>query len=1057
MIQLLVEWSLRNRFLVLVMTTVLAFAGAYSAMRLPIDAVPDVTNVQVQVMTSSPALGPVEVETFLTIPIERSMSGMPGVVNVRSVSKFGLSQVTVVFSDETDIYRARQLVAERLQEARGAIPPGYGEPELGPISTGLGEIYQFEVRGEGRTPMELRSILDGYIATQLKTVPGVVEVNTFGGELRTYQLELEPSRLVSYHLTLRQVVEAIDAANGSSGGAYIERHREQVVVRGDGLVRSLEDLGDTVVGTSDGGTPIYVRQLGKVSFAPAVRQGAVTRDGNGEVVAGVVMMLLGENSRAVVDRVKTKIAAIQPSLPPGVSIVPFYDRTDLIRRTVHTVGKNLVEGGILVIVILFVMLRNLRAGLIVAVSIPLAMLFAFIGMRALGVSGNLMSLGAIDFGLIVDGAIIIVENAVRHVSEKCHALGRPLTRAERDDVVLTSSLEVRSATAFGELIIALVYLPILTLEGIEGKMFRPMAITVILALAGAFVLSLTLVPVLASLALPLRLKEKESFLVVGARWLYAPVLRRVLRHGPLVIGAACVCLVLVGGAAMGRGAEFIPELDEGAIALEVYRMPSTSLSEATRQTTDLERALRKFPEVDTVVCKTGRAEIAIDPMGVEMTDVLVMLKPRETWRWDRGELVEQMERSIRSAVPGIVFGFSQPIKMRMSEMIAGTRADVAIKVYGEDLDVLRETAEEVARIVRTVPGAQDVRVEQASGLPMVRVVVDRQAAARYGVRVKDVLDTVSVLGGMEVGVVHEGSLQYAIQIRFDPITRADPRLLTDLSVAAASGQTVPLSQVAQILDESGPAQISRENVERRITVQANVRGRDLASFVAQAQQKVGRSVKLPARYHIEWGGQFEQLRAATERLVIVIPLALALIFVLLYTTFGAARPAAVIFLNVPFAATGGIVALIVRGLPFSISAAVGFIALFGVAVLNGLVLVSTARQLEAVKGLDTETSAHDAALIRLRPVLMTALVASLGFLPMAFSQGAGAEVQRPLATVVIGGIVSSTLLTLLVLPALYAWLGRAVPHDASTLGDVPPPGVAAEPDHEGDLPAKGTG
>ena len=1031
LISRLVEWSLRNRFLVLAFTAILVVAGVHAATRLPIDAVPDISNVQVQVLTTAPALGPLEVERFVTTPIERAMTGLPQIVDVRSVSKFGLSQVTLVFADDADIYRARQLVSERLAEARAAIPAGYGEPVLAPITTGLGEIYQFEVQGPGRSAMELRALLEGPIATQLRTVPGVIEVNTFGGELKTYQLELDPARLVGHRLTLREVLDAIEHANGSAGGAYLERHREQVLVRGDGLIRSLDDLGDTVVATGAGGTPVYLRQLGRVAFVPAVRQGAVTRDGRGEIVSGVALLLLGENSRTVVDRVRARVAAIQPTLPQGVRIVPYYDRTDLIRRTIATVARNLGEGGLLVIVVLFLMLRNVRAGLLVAATIPLAMLGAFLGMRAAGLSGNLMSLGAIDFGLVVDGAIIIVENAVRHLSERHAAAGRALTAAEREEVVLASSLEVRSATAFGELIIALVYLPILTLEGVEGKMFRPMALTVIFALATAFVLSLTLTPVLASLLLPLRLEEKESAVVAFARRVYRPLLDAALRHRGITVGVALAALALSAGVAATRGGEFIPELDEGAIALEVFRLPSTSLPEATRQTTDLERALRSFPEVETVVCRTGRGEIAMDPMGVEMTDVLVMLRPRERWRFRRREdLVEAMERRVRSAVPGIVFGFSQPIKQRMAELLAGARGDVVVKLFGDDLDTLRESADVIARTLRRVPGAEDVRVEQVSGLPMLRVAVDRRAAARYGVRVGDVLDTVNALGGITVGEVREGALAYAIQVRFDPATRGAPDALSDLPVATLDGHTVPLAQVAAIEDDPGPAQVSHEDVSRRVTIQANVRGRDLASFVAEARARVAQEVRLPPGYRIEWGGQFEQLEDATRRLAVVIPLALALIFVLLYTSFGAARPAAIIFLNVPFAATGGVLALAARGMPFSISAAVGFVALFGVAVLNGLVLVSTARHREE-SGDDAARAVREAALVRMRPVLTTALVASLGFVPMALSEGAGAEVQRPLATVVIGGIVSSTLLTLLVLPTLYAWLGgpRTAPSD----------------------------
>lgn len=906
MLQYIARWSLRNRPLVLVLTAVVVVLGLNAARTLPIDAVPDITNIQVQILTNAPALGPLEVESFVTIPVERSMSGLPRVTDLRSVSKFGLSQVTVVFEDGTDIYRARQLVAERLQEARDAIPEGYGTPEVAPLSTGLGEVYQFEVRGRGRTLMELRSILDGYISPQLRNVPGVVDVNTFGGELRTYQLELDPALLQSHQVSLRDVIDALQRSNGSAGGAYIERHREQLLIRGDGLISTLDDLGDTVIANGDDGVPILARHLGRVSFAPEVRHGAVTRDGNGEIVAGVVMMMVGENSRAVVDRVRTRVAEIQPRLPAGVRIEPFYDRAELIRATIATVVRNLVEGGALVIVVLFLFLRNLRSGIVVASLIPLSMLVAFLGMRAAGVSGNLMSLGAIDFGLAIDTAIIIVENSMRRMSERYQAVGRALTPVERDELVLNASVEVRTATAFGELITALVYVPILTLAGIEGKMFRPMALTVLFSLPGTLVLSITLAPVLASLMLPLRPNLSEGSVIVRLRRTLSRVLDVVFRYRAATVGIAFGLFVAAVGVAMTRGAEFIPELDEGAIALEVYRPPSMSLTEATHQTTRLEQTLLRFPEVESVVCKTGRSEIAVDPMGVEMSDVLVTLKPRDTWRFaSRDALIDAASRRIREQVPGIVFGFSQPIEMRMNELIAGSRADIAVKLFGDDLEVLRERADLLVHVLRQVPGAEDVRAEQITGLPMLRVHVDRQAAARYGVRVQDVLDSVAALGGIQVTQVHEGALRYAVDVRVDPATRHDLSLLESLPVGASGGQTVPLSQVTDLEEEIGPAQVSREDLERRITVQVNVRGRDVASFVAEAQRRVEREVHLPPRYRFEWGGQFEHLQSATSRLTLVIPLVLLLILVLLYTSFGALRPAAIIFLNVPLSVAEG--------------------------------------------------------------------------------------------------------------------------------------------------------
>ncbi|WP_338868779.1 CusA/CzcA family heavy metal efflux RND transporter [Myxococcus stipitatus] len=1040
----LIHFSIKNRLLIFVLTLVLVGFGLNALRKLPIDAVPDVTNVQVQILTSSPGLGPVEVERFITVPVETSMSGLPDTEEIRSVSKFGLSVVTVVFEEGVDIYFARQLIQERLVAAKESIPPGYGSPEMGPISTGLGEIYQFEVRGEGHDDMELRSILEWQISPRLRSVPGVVEVNAFGGELKTYEVQVDPARLTAYGLSLGQVFEALEQNNANAGGAYITRGPEQVLIRGEGLVETLEDLRDVVISTSPQGVPIFVRDVANVAFAAKVRQGAVTRDGRGEAVTGIVMMLIGQNSREVVNNVKAEVEKIRPTLPPGVTIDTFYDRTDLVRKTIHTVAKNLIEGGVLVVVVLFVMLRNLRAGLLAAAAIPLAMLSAFIGMRALGISGNLMSLGAIDFGLIVDGALIIVENAVRHISEKSHELGRALTREERDEVVYKSAVEVRQAAAFGELIIGVVYLPILALSGIEGKMFKPMAITVICALAGAFVLSLTFVPALASVLLPLRAKEQESILVRGARRVYEPALSWCLQRRGLVAGVAGGLLALSLATVPFLGAEFIPRLDEGAIALQAWRVPSVSLEESVRQTTLIEKVLKRFPEVTTVVSRTGRAEIATDPMGVEISDIFVMLKPHEEWTTakDREGLVTAFNAALSKEVPGSLFSYSQPIELRVSELIAGVRSDVALKLYGEDLNVLKQTGDRLVAALSKVPGAADVKAEQVAGLPVARIQIDRKAIARYGINARQVLDTIEAIGGREVGTVVEGARRFALQVRFAPDSRATVEKLETLRVASPSGQLIPLSELARVVVEEGPAQVSRENIQRRLTIEANVRGRDLQGFVTEAQEVIARDVKLPAGYWVDWGGQFENLQSASQRLAFVVPLTLLLIFVLLYATFNAVRPALLIYLNIPFAITGGLLALLARGMPLSISAAVGFIALFGVAVLNGLVLVSSIRKLRQ-EGLSPVQAAHDAAHLRLRPVLTTALVASLGFLPMAYSTGAGAEVQKPLATVVIGGLFSSTLLTLLVLPTVYAWFDRSRPkHVSSTpqaLASTPPP------------------
>lgn len=1047
----LIHFSIKNRLLIFVLTLVLVGFGLNALRKLPIDAVPDVTNVQVQILTSSPGLGPVEVERFITVPVETSMSGLPDTEEIRSVSKFGLSVVTVVFEEGVDIYFARQLIQERLAAAKESIPPGYGSPEMGPISTGLGEIYQFEVRGEGHDDMELRSILEWQISPRLRSVPGVVEVNAFGGELKTYEVQVDPARLTAYGLSLGQVFEALEQNNANAGGAYITRGPEQVLIRGEGLVETLEDLRDVVISTSPQGVPVYVRDVANVAFAAKVRQGAVTRDGRGEAVTGIVMMLIGQNSREVVNNVKAEVEKIRPTLPPGVTIDTFYDRTDLVRKTIHTVAKNLIEGGVLVVVVLFVMLRNLRAGMLAAAAIPLAMLSAFIGMRALGISGNLMSLGAIDFGLIVDGALIIVENAVRHISEKSHELGRALTREERDEVVYKSAVEVRQAAAFGELIIGVVYLPILALSGIEGKMFKPMAITVICALAGAFVLSLTFVPALASVLLPLRAKEQESILVRGARRVYEPALSWCLQRRGLVAGVAGGLLALSLATVPFLGAEFIPRLDEGAIALQAWRVPSVSLEESVRQTTLIEKVLKRFPEVTTVVSRTGRAEIATDPMGVEISDIFVMLKPHEEWTTakDREGLVTAFNAALSKEVPGSLFSYSQPIELRVSELIAGVRSDVALKLYGEDLNVLKQTGDRLVAALSKVPGAADVKAEQVAGLPVARIQIDRKAIARYGINARQVLDTIEAIGGREVGTVVEGARRFALQVRFAPDSRATVEKLETLRVSSPSGQLIPLSELARIVVEEGPAQVSRENIQRRLTIEANVRGRDLQGFVTEAQEVIARDVKLPAGYWVDWGGQFENLQSASQRLAFVVPLTLLLIFVLLYATFNAVRPALLIYLNIPFAITGGLLALLARGMPLSISAAVGFIALFGVAVLNGLVLVSSIRKLRQ-EGLSPLQAAHDAAHLRLRPVLTTALVASLGFLPMAYSTGAGAEVQKPLATVVIGGLFSSTLLTLLVLPTVYAWFDRSRPKHVSST----PQALASAPPEQ-PLPAEG--
>ncbi|MCB9547016.1 MAG: efflux RND transporter permease subunit [Myxococcales bacterium] len=1040
MIQRIIDFSIDNRLLVVMGWLLVIAIGVRSLGELPIDAVPDVTNVQVQILTNSPGLAPEEVEKFVTFPVETAMSGLPRIEEIRSVSKFGLSVVTVVFEEGADIYWARQLVGERLSAARENIPAGYGEPEMGPISTGLGEIYQFEVRGEPMcppgepdtdscyTPMELRTILDWYVNYQLRSVPGIVEVNSFGGELKTYQVTIDPAQLVAYGLTTGDVLEALEHNNRNVGGGYIAHQGEQYLIRGEGLVERVEDLNNIVLTADREGTPVHVHDIGTVEFAPMIRQGAVTRDGRGEAVVGIVMMLMGENARAVVARVKDKIAQIEKTLPKGVHIDTFYDRTELVDKTIHTVAKNLIEGGLLVVLVLLLLLGNVRGGLIVASAIPLSMLVAFTAMKFAGLSGNLMSLGAIDFGLIVDGSVVMIENIVRVLHHRRHETG--VTHAEK---VRAAAHEVARPVVFAVGIIMIVYLPILGLTGVEGKMFGPMALTVVFALAGSLVCALTLMPVLATIFLK-KVSEKEPLLFRLAKRVYTPLLGATLRHRIATLATALA--LFAGSLALipFLGAEFIPRLDEGSIAMQIWRIPSISLEQSNEISTIAESVLVKEfpPEVDTVVSRTGRAEIATDPMGVEISDTFIILKPKEQWRFETKEaLVEAIDRAMKKHVPAAIFSYSQPIELRVQELISGVRSDVAVHLYGDDLTLLKEKADEIARVLQRVQGAADVKAEQTQGLPMMRVRIDRDAIARYGINAERVLDVVETVGGKSAGTVLEGQKRFTLQARFSPSVRADLDRIRDLRVAAPSPnggppRQIPLSQLASITVEDGPAQISRDRISRRINVEANVRGRDLASFVAEAQSAIDRDVQLPPGWTLEWGGQFENLQAASERLSVLVPLALLLIFVLLYSTFNSTRLALIIYMNVPMAITGGLAALALRGYPFSISAGVGFIALFGVAVLNGVVLISYVIQRRS-EGLSAEEAAREGAATRLRPVLMTAFVASLGFIPMALATSAGGEVQRPLATVVIGGLVTSTLLTLLVLPTVYAWLGRGRP------------------------------
>ncbi len=1020
MVNRLIDFSLDNRLLVIVGWLLVLGLGLDSLRKLPIDAVPDVTNVQVQVLTNSPGLAPQEVESFISFPIETALSGLPKIEQIRSVSKFGLSVVTVVFEEGTDIYWARQLVGERLNEARSAIPEGYGDPSMGPISTGLGEIYQFEVRGDGFTPMQLRDLLDWNVSTQLRSVPGVVEVNSFGGELRTYQVSLDPLKLTSYGVSMAMIFAALEQNNRNVGGGYIVHANEQYLIRGEGLIENLNDIANVVVSKDARGTPVTLANLGEVEFAPMIRQGAVTRDGKGEAVLGIVMMLMGANSRTVAEDVHARVQEIQKTLPEGVTIDTFYNRTELVQRTIRTVAMNLIEGGVLVVIVLLLLLGSFRGGLIVASAIPLSMLVAVIVMRGTDISGNLMSLGAIDFGIIVDGAVVIIESIVAYV-----ALHRDDSGRSHLEKVRAACHQVGRPVVFAVGIIMVVYLPILALRGIEGKMFRPMALTVVFAMGGSLICALTLMPVLASLFLK-KAVEKEPILFRLLRRMYTPLLARAMarpgRTGVAAFLVFAISLLIVPF----LGAEFVPKLDEGAIAMQVWRLPSVSLETSNEISTKAEQVVAAFPEVKTVVSRTGRAEIATDPMGVEISDTYLMLHPPDTWRFETKEaLIEALDEELQEALPGVMFSYSQPIELRVDELISGVRSEVGIKIFAASgtLDDMRRVAEQVAAVVREVPGMEEVKVEQTTGLPTLTIAIDRAAIARLGVNAQDVLAVIETIGGAQVGTVVDGQRRFSLQVRFEGTVRESLEALRHLPVALPASDSgtaawVPLEQVAHLDVRTGPAQISREQIQRKITVELNVRDRDLASAVAEAQEHVEAEVSLPSGWFIEWGGQFENLAAASKRLTLLVPVALILIFVLLYTTFHSGRLSFLIFLNVPLALTGGIAALMLRGYPFSISAGVGFIALFGIAVMNGVVLVSTIVQ-RRQEGASKDEAARTAAHSRLRPVLMTAFTDIIGFFPMAIAASAGAEVQRPLATVVIGGLITSMLLTLFVLPAVY--------------------------------------
>ena len=1041
MFERIIRFAIEQRIVVMIAVLIMAGIGIYSYQKLPIDAVPDITNVQVQINAAAPGYSPLETEQRITFPVETAMAGLPGLQQTRSLSRSGLSQVTVIFKDGTDIFFARQLINERLQVAKEQLPEGV-EAVMGPVSTGLGEIFLWTVEAEDGavkedgtpyTPTDLRVIQDWIIKPQLRNVPGVAEINTIGGYAKQFLVAPDPKRLATYKLTLNDLVAALESNNANVGAGYIERNGEQLLIRAPGQVGNIEDIANIVI-TSVDGAPIRISSVADVSIGKELRTGAATENGR-EVVLGTVFMLIGENSRTVSQAVAAKLADINRTLPKGVVAVTVYDRTNLVEKAIATVKKNLVEGAILVIAILFLFLGNIRAALITAMVIPLSMLFTFTGMFNNKVSANLMSLGALDFGIIVDGAVVIVENAIRRLAHAQHKHGRMLTKTERFHEVFAAAREARRPLIFGQLIIMVVYLPIFALTGVEGKMFHPMAFTVVMALLGAMILSVTFVPAAIAMFVTGKVKEEEGVVMRTARLRYEPVLQWVLGHRNIAFSAAVALVVLSGVLASRMGSEFIPSLSEGDFAMQAMRVPGTSLTQSVEMQQRLEKAvIEQVPEVERMFARSGTAEIASDPMPPNASDAYIMLKPQDQWpdpKKPRDELIAEVQKAA-AGVPGSNYELSQPIQLRFNELISGVRSDVAVKVFGDDMDVLNNTANKIAAALKAVPGSSEVKVEQTTGLPVLTINIDREKAARYGLNIADVQNSIAIaVGGRTAGTLYEGDRRFDMVVRLPETVRTDvagmSSLLIPVPANASQGANqigfIPLSQVANLDLQLGPNQISRENGKRLVIVSANVRGRDLGSFVQEATASLDAKVQIPAGYWTTWGGQFEQLQSAAKRLQIVVPVALLLVMTLLFLMFNNLKDGMLVFTGIPFALTGGVVALWLRDIPLSISAGVGFIALSGVAVLNGLVMIAFIRGLRE-EGRTLRQAVDEGALTRLRPVLMTALVASLGFIPMALATGTGAEVQRPLATVVIGGILSSTALTLLVLPALYHWAHR---------------------------------
>ena len=1033
MLSKIIQFSIKNKLVILLGLFALVIGGVYSISKLPIDAVPDITNNQVQIITVCPTLAGQEVEQLVTFPIEQSIANIPNLEETRSISRFGLSVITVVFKDDVDIYFARQLINEKLKEAEENIPKGIGTPELAPLSTGLGEVYQYIIHPKKGSEKKydakaLRTMQDWIVARQLYGTPGIAEVNSFGGELKQYEVAINPNRLRAMGVSVSEVFTALEKNNQNTGGAYIDKKPNAYFIRGIGLVTSLEDVKNISVKNETGSVPIFIKDVAEVRFGNAIRYGAMTYNGEIDAVGGVVMMLKGENSNEVVKRIKEKLPIIQKSLPDDIVIEPYLDRTDLVGRAINTVEKNLIEGALIVIFVLVLFLGNLRAGLIVASAIPLSMLFALGLMNVFGVSANLMSLGAIDFGLIVDGAVIIVEATLHHLGLRKSV--DKLSQQEMDQEVFESASKIRSSAAFGEIIILIVYIPILTLVGIEGKMFRPMAQTVSFAIFGALILSLTYIPMMCALFLSKKASHKATFSDRMMSWLqnrYTPLLKKAMRIKYWLIGVTVVVFAFCLFLFKNMGGEFIPQLQEGDFAFHCILPQGSSLSQSIETSMQASRIIKQFDEVKMVVGKTGAAEVPTDPMPPEATDLMILLKPKKEWKSDRSyeELADAINEKLE-AIPGVFFEKNQPIQMRFNELMTGVRQDVAVKIFGENLDTLAVYADQVSKVIQGVNGATPPQVERVSGLPQINVTYDRTRIANYGLNVQDVNDVLSTaFAGKSAGVVFENERRFDLVVRLDSTHRGSIEDVSNLMMATATGNQIPLSQVATVEYKLGPAQISREAGKRRIVIGFNVSGRDVQSVVEDIQQKLNQQVKLPTGYYFTYGGQFQNLQEASNRLMIAVPISLLLIFVLLYFTFRSFKQAALIFTAIPMSAIGGVFALMLRGMPFSISAGIGFIALFGVAVLNGIVMIGTFNQLQKEGWKNMLDRVLEGTKIRLRPVLMTATVASLGFLPMALSTSAGAEVQKPLATVVIGGLITATFLTLFVLPLLYMIFNRS--------------------------------